>query len=120
MDIFLIGLGGFIGAISRFVVVESVGKRTSSPFPFGTLTVNLIGSFLLGFLYGTKLNHHVTAMLGAGFLGAFTTFSTFQYENVQLGKKKNWKTVFLYVGVSVIAGILLAALGFFLGNELKK
>lgn len=115
MDILYVAIGGLIGAISRFVVVNRVSKHMPSSFPYGTLIVNVIGSFLLGLLYGLAVSVHVKALVGAGFLGAFTTFSTFQYEIVQLRNSGKWKEVFFYISGSVLIGIAVAALGFWLG-----
>lgn len=116
MDILWIGIGGFIGAISRFAVVDAFSRRSISSIPFETLTVNLAGSFLLGLLYGLTLNLHLTALLGTGFLGAFTTFSTFQYEIVQIRRLYKWRSIVSYVSISVISGIAFCALGYVLGH----
>lgn len=87
--VFAIGVGGFFGAISRYLVANRISLWLDSPFPFGTLLVNALGSFLLGFLSRFLLEHLVveeTVRIGilVGFLGAFTTFSTFSYESVAL------------------------------------
>jgi fluoride exporter len=117
MDVLWVAVGGFVGAISRFFVVNFIGKRMNSPFPFGTFAVNMAGSFLLGLLYGAGTSIHITALLGAGFLGSFTTFSTFQYEIAQLGAIGKWKQSILYVGISVCVGVAAAGLGFWVGNN---
>ncbi len=85
----LIGAGGFCGAISRFLVSELVYSRFSTIMPYGTLTVNLAGSILLGIvaqigLSGSLLSDHAKAFAGIGFLGAFTTFSTFSVQTLEL------------------------------------
>ncbi len=83
--LFAIGIGGFFGAISRFLIATWIQKITGSFFPVGTLTVNVLGSFLIGFLYlyfEQSINPIYKAMLITGFLGALTTFSTFSLETV--------------------------------------
>ncbi len=87
--VFAIGIGGFFGAISRYLVAGKISLWLNSPFPFGTLVVNALGSLLLGFLSRFLLEHLVvgeTVRIGilVGFLGAFTTFSTFSYESIAL------------------------------------
>lgn len=112
--ILAVGMGGFAGAIARFYVSRMIASRFSTSFPYGTLTVNLIGSFALGWLFGTTASTFIFAWLGIGFLGAFTTFSTFAVENIRLLQEKRWKIGLLYMGTSYFAGILLAMLGYFL------
>ena len=80
-----IGIGGFFGAISRFLIASWMQKLTGSFFPVGTLTVNVLGSFVIGFLYlyfEQSIHPLYKAMLITGFLGALTTFSTFSLETV--------------------------------------
>lgn len=108
----LVAIGGFFGAVSRYGVNLLVMKKINSIFPFGTLIVNLLGSFLLGLILGGKSTHMVTLLFGTGFLGAFTTFSTYKLESLQLGKNKRWGILFLYLGISYIGGILLAYIGY--------
>ncbi len=114
-----IGIGGFAGAILRFVLIELVRKRSSSGFPYGTLLVNLSGSLLIGLLYGATSDPRLILLLGTGFLGAFTTFSTFQYELVGYGRMKQWMPLFGYLTVSVVLGLLLAAVGHYGGTLLR-
>jgi CrcB protein len=117
----LVGAGGFIGANARFVVARLVGTLFETRFPLGTFVINVSGSFLLGVL-GTivaqKVMPNSEAMrlaLGVGFLGAFTTFSTFEFETHALFDDGSWLTATtnmfasLFVGlVAVRAGIVLA------------
>lgn len=107
----LVALGGFFGAIARFGISNWFKKRYSSPFPIGTLFINLLGAFLLGFIIGKGANQLWQLLLGTGFMGAFTTFSTFKLENIQLHSDRNWKIIALYLGASYTFGILLAFLG---------
>ena len=121
MPYLLVGLGGFIGANARFVVARLVGGLFETKFPLGTFVINVTGSFLLGVL-GTLVAQKVMPnsesmrlALGVGFLGAFTTFSTFEFETHALFDDGSWLTattnIFasLFVGlVAVRAGIILA------------
>ncbi|MCK5540575.1 MAG: fluoride efflux transporter CrcB [Deltaproteobacteria bacterium] len=87
--ILVIGCGGFLGAISRYLVSGWVYTIFGTSMPYGTLTVNLVGSFLLGIiaqlgLTGNFLSSSANSFLGIGFLGAFTTFSTFSVQTLEL------------------------------------
>lgn len=83
--ILAVGAGGFLGAISRFVIATFVQKLTGPAFPYGTLAVNILGSFIIGYLFllfEQTVSPAQKAMLVTGFLGALTTFSTFSLETV--------------------------------------
>lgn len=112
----LVALGGFFGAIARFGVSNWFKKRTSSPLPLGTLFVNLLGAFLLGLIIGKGLSPTWQLLLGTGFMGAFTTFSTFKLENIQLHSGRKWKMLIVYLGITYSLGILLAFLGMKVGG----
>jgi fluoride exporter len=114
----LVAIGGFSGAISRFWVSNMIKQRLISNFPYATLCVNLIGSFFLGILFGLGINESVSLLFGTGFLGAFTTFSTFKLENIQFHAKRKWKLLISYLIISYVFGILLAFLGVMLGGSL--
>ncbi|GAB7388665.1 fluoride efflux transporter CrcB [Bacillaceae bacterium] len=107
----LVGTGGAFGAVARYAVSRWMARRRAT-LPLGTLTVNLLGSFLLGWLYGNGPGETIALLCGAGFLGAFTTFSTLKWESVQLGRKKQWKILCLYLSATYVGGILFAFLGF--------
>ncbi|MDR6998269.1 fluoride efflux transporter CrcB [Neobacillus niacini] len=117
-EVLFVSIGGFFGAIGRFVISKSLQKRSQSGFPIGTLTVNLIGAFLLGFIVGIPIKGHLYSLLGIGFMGAFTTFSTFKLELAGLKKSKKNKHFFRYLVISYLAGIILAFLGILVGKEL--
>ena len=97
--VLFIGVGGFLGAITRFLLSSFVQKSTDTFFPIGTLSVNVLGGFLIGFLalyFEQHLNPEYRALVITGFLGALTTFSTFSYETVMLIEtrliQKRWQT----------------------------
>ena len=118
LSLLLVGAGGFIGAIARFATTQAINKKSSSTVPVSTLTVNILGSFILGFLTGSTAGHALMLFFGTGMMGAFTTFSTFKLEGVQLHLKKE-KRAFLYYNVCCYAGgILSAYIGLMLGRLL--
>jgi len=82
-----IGAGGFFGAISRFLIATNIQKLSGSFFPYGTLSVNVLGSFIIGFaamFFAQTVQPEYKAFVITGFLGALTTFSTFSLENVNM------------------------------------
>jgi fluoride exporter len=117
-NILWVAIGGFFGAISRYSIGLFFKKKYTSAFPFGTLFVNLLGSFLLGLIMGANTDSTIRLLLGTGFMGSFTTFSTFKLENIQLHAKRNMKIAILYLAISYSCGILLAFLGIRLGSLL--
>ena len=108
------GLGG-IAAILRFRLDEFVQRRTDGAFPFGTLTVNVLGSFALGVLTGADLTGDVLLLCGTAVLGSFTTFSTWMLETERLGEEGDERLAVLNVGVSLVAGLAAAVCGWALG-----
>ncbi|HHW38593.1 MAG TPA: fluoride efflux transporter CrcB [Bacillales bacterium] len=114
MQILLVMIGGFIGAIGRFGVGEWLNPNHG--FPFGTLFVNLIGCFLLGWLltymgHRIKKQPYITLFLGTGVIGSFTTFSTFSVETIQLFDQGLVFLSLLYVLISIFFGLLLVYMG---------
>ncbi|SMP10614.1 CrcB protein [Desulfurobacterium pacificum] len=100
-----VGVGGFLGAIARFLIAGFVQKTLGTTFPVGTLCVNVLGSFLIGFLvmvFEYVIAPEWKAMLITGFLGALTTFSTFSYETVVLIQEGLFLKAFFNVAVNVI------------------
>lgn len=109
-----VGTGGFLGAIARYYISQKWNKAASDRLPLGTLTVNLIGSFLLGFILSVSLNDIYILLLGTGFLGAFTTFSTLHKELFILQKyPRKWV---IYFAITYAGGLGFAFLGYFLGK----
>jgi CrcB protein len=111
----MVGIGGFFGAIARFSISQILNNKPSSRIPRGTLIVNLSGAFLLGIIIGVKADTMITLLLGTGFLGAFTTFSTLKLEMIQL-HLNNYKKEFLFYTVTTYGGgLILAYLGYTIG-----
>ncbi|RLQ93755.1 fluoride efflux transporter CrcB [Falsibacillus albus] len=118
MNVLLIAVGGFFGAIARYSISLCFKKVYPTTFPLATLTVNLLGAFLLGILVGSGMASSAYSLLGTGFMGAFTTFSTFKLENIQLREGKNHSTLISYLLVTYTIGISAAFLGIHLGSSL--
>ncbi|PED09910.1 fluoride efflux transporter CrcB [Bacillus pseudomycoides] len=116
MNILLVGIGGFFGAIARFSISNAMKEKYGSLFPYGTLFVNILGSFLLGLLYGAEVSSTWLLLCGTGFMGAFTTFSTFKLEIIQLIHKREGQRAVLYLIMSYMFGIFSAFLGFYIGH----
>jgi CrcB protein len=117
-----IALGGFGGAVSRYAITKLMATRFPSAFPYGTLTVNIVGSFALGWLAGSNMAHDHTytyAALGVGYLGAFTTFSTYAVESLHMTQKKQWRIMIIYQLTSYGISIGAVALGFLVGKSMN-
>jgi len=122
IQIFYILLGGALGALSRFWVSIGMHKYLGMGFPWGTLVVNAIGSFAIGFLWGiwerTGLSPELKAFLFVGILGGFTTFSSFSLETLNLFKAGDYKLALLNVLANNLVSISLVVGGYFLGKFL--
>lgn len=112
----IIGLGGFIGSITRYAIYHYFAQNYSSDYPWGTFAANLIGCFILGLIFGfvangNGLNQALVFFLTTGFCGALTTFSTFSFENVLLLQRGELLVSFIYAGLSLTVGLLFTWLG---------
>ena len=118
----LAGIGGIFGAILRFLLGKWITRKTSGKLPLGTWIINLSGSFVLGLLAVLHLGEFIPDwfwfLCGTGFLGAYTTFSTFGYETIQMFQKRETKNAVFYVTSSVMLGVLFAWIGGLIGNTL--
>ena len=114
--ILLIGSGGFIGSVARYGLQQLAHKLLHWTFPIGTLTVNLIGCFAIGLVYGIAdrsnwLTEDWKSFLAVGICGGFTTISSFSYENIKLLREGAYGPALLYTGMSVILGLALTYSG---------
>jgi CrcB protein len=112
----IIGVGGFIGAIMRYIIGVWIGQKWGKSFPLGTFVINVSGSFLIGLimtLLTEKLmvNPQWRLLLVVGFLGAYTTFSTFEYETGNLLKDGEWMFAAMNVVLSVFLGFAALKIG---------
>lgn len=110
-----VGTGGAIGAILRHLIGVQMKAQFGDGFPYGTLTVNLLGCFLIGLLFQTfstvSVPAHVRLLLITGLLGALTTFSTYGLDTVQLIQRGAWETAVFNLFLNNFLGILLVLLG---------
>jgi CrcB protein len=122
LNLFCLAFGGAIGAISRYLLGLAVMNRyPSPPFPIAMLIVNIIGSLGLGIFFGLKYgsiplgayDDPLYLTIGIGFFGAFTTFSTFSVEAMQLYHHKKWKEISIYVLLSIFGSIICFLIGFY-------
>ncbi|APC07639.1 fluoride efflux transporter CrcB [Neomoorella thermoacetica] len=116
-----VGCGGIAGTLARFLLSRWLGNRVRGTWPLGTLFVNLSGVFLLGLLLALpqgRLPANVTLALGTGFVGAYTTFSTFTYETVTMIGDGEGKRALAYSLGSILGGLLLAWLGWLAAGSL--
>lgn len=124
MDKYLfIGLGGFLGSISRYWLSTLVHKHAGMDFPYGTLTVNIIGCFAMGLLMTMFQEHfvenpNVRLFLIIGILGGFTTFSSFSFDTLALMKAGNFLSAGVNVVVSVTACLSATWIGYYIGENL--
>jgi CrcB protein len=123
MPLLLIGLGGFAGAIARYLVDGAVAERTGGGFPWGTLAVNLSGSFVLGLLFAMTaeraiLPADVRGPVMIGFIGAYTTFSTWMLESWILVEQGSYLPALANLGGSVALGLLAMMAGLAIGRAI--
>jgi CrcB protein len=113
----LIAVAGAAGALARYGIGQAIGLRT---FPWATLSINVAGSFVLGFVLGGPIAERwpgtPTAVIAVGFLGAFTTFSTFTHDAAALLRGDRPVAAFAYVAASVLIGLAASALGYAVGR----
>ncbi|MCW1959995.1 MAG: fluoride efflux transporter CrcB [Mycobacterium sp.] len=109
---------GGLGSVARFVVDRAVARRAARSFPFGTLTVNVTGAVLLGFVTGLALSHQAALLAGTAFVGAYTTFSTWMFETQRLTEERRVGPAVANVVLSVVLGIAAAAAGQLLAGSL--
>lgn len=121
MNVLVIGIGGFVGAVARYGIAAWIGQRWGRSFPLGTFVINVSGSFLIGLLMTLMAerfteNPQWRLLLVVGFLGAYTTFSTFEYETGALLKDGEW----LYAGLNVVMSVIVGFVALKLGEVMAK
>ena len=115
MTLLLVLLGGAVGAPTRYLTDVAVQRLHRTSFPWGTWAVNVVGSFVLG-VVAVGTSTWMQTLVGTGFCGALTTFSTFGYETVRLSEEGETATAAANVVGSLVVGLLAAALGWWLGD----
>jgi len=113
--VLFIGLGSFVGGAGRYLLSQLIQSKALTAFPYGTLTVNIIGCLLIGIVYGiaerSGLSNEWRLFIATGILGGFTTFSAFSYESISLMRDGQAGTALLYIGCSVVLGLLATYIG---------
>lgn len=124
MEFIWVAVGGAAGAASRYGVTQWAGNRFGWSFPWGTLTVNLVGSLVIGFLLAAltakQADPAFRLLLVTGFLGGFTTFSSFSFETLALLEGRRWEAAALYVAASVLVGLIACGIGLVLGRMVTR
>ena len=120
-NLLVIGIGGFIGAIVRYLVSGYFYNLYGNKFPYGTLAVNIIGCLILGFFITLVegkfiISPQMKSFIAIGLLGAFTTFSTFSFETLVLVQRELYLSAFLNIIISISAGLLAVWLGIILAK----
>ncbi|OPJ60987.1 fluoride efflux transporter CrcB [Clostridium oryzae] len=114
MEYVFVGFGGIFGGITRYLLGKYISSHSKAKLPIGTFIINITGALLLGILTSASTSKEIYLILGEGFLGAYTTFSTFMYEGFNLFNGKRKLNAVIYVLSSVILGVL----GFYAGSKI--
>ena len=124
MTLLVVAVGGALGAVSRYLATGWVQGLSGDFFPWGTLVVNVLGSLALGFglvwLQASVASAEARQFVAIGFLGSFTTFSTFSYETVAMLRDGEWWRAGGYVAASVAVGLMAVFLGMGAANALLR
>ncbi len=119
--IIIVGLGGFLGSVSRYLTTHYIHKLFDTNFPLGTLIVNILGCLFIGFILGlfekgSIVSADLRLFLTVGFCGGFTTFSTFTNDSINLANETEIFYLMLYIGFSIFIGISSTFIGRILAN----
>ncbi len=112
----IVGIGGFLGSVTRYLTSQLIHKIFPTNFPLGTLIVNLAGCLLIGIIFGlfekgSILSSDLRLFLTVGFCGGFTTFSTFSNDTINLVNDSEVLYLMIYMGISIFAGISFTYIG---------
>jgi fluoride exporter len=119
---FFVGIGGIVGSLLRYFMSTFASGLWGKGFPFGTLIINLTGSFILGwfttkYILPKRLHPYIISAFSTGVIGSYTTFSTFCLETVHLVENNEYIKGLLYVLISLLGGLLFVRLGMSVGNR---
>jgi CrcB protein len=121
-NIVVIGIAGLIGTLCRYWLFNAIDARAGSDFPFGTVAVNLLGCLLIGFLFQIfehrNVNSAVRFAIFIGFLGGFTTFSSFGIQTFNLMRNGQLALAGLNIGISNVGGLLCVWIGYVIARSL--
>lgn len=120
----LIGLGGFIGANTRYILQQWAAGQWGADFPYGTMIINVSGSFIIGFFLTLAterltISPELRLFVATGFLGGYTTFSSFSYETLRLVELSGWGAALLNFTGNTGLGLAAAVLGMFMARWLQ-
>jgi CrcB protein len=124
LAIVLVGLGGATGSVLRYVISTLVQSQSTSGFPYGTLAVNMVGSFIIGLLIGlsiqtpTKMSENLRLLISTGFCGGFTTFSAFSAESIAFIDKGEFSLAAAYILLSIMLGLGATFVGILLTKQI--
>jgi len=118
----LVGLGGFLGATSRWLLAQSIDRWLHSRFPFGILLVNILGCLVIGYVMGLvhargAVPDHTRLLFTVGFLGSFTTYSTFSWDSLELFRTGHMGYAIANLLITLTAGMLTVWLGYALATR---
>jgi CrcB protein len=113
-----VGLIGGAGSVLRFLVDRAVARRANKAFPFGTLTVNVSGSLILGLITGVAVGPNAALLAGTAAVGSYTTYSTWMFETQRLGEERQVVAATANLVVSIVLGVAAAALGQTIGAHM--
>jgi len=116
MDLVFVGIGGVLGSLARYQLGKVITEKSNTTFPLGTFIINITGAILLGIISSLDANKNMYLLLGDGFLGAYTTFSTFMYEGFNLFQENEKLNAFTYI----LGSLFLCVIGYVFGFELGK
>jgi CrcB protein len=116
MEYLFIAFGGALGSFSRYTIGKKIAERKMSGFPIATFIINISGAILLGIVSSINFDTYKYALLGDGFLGAYTTFSTFMYEGFTLFQNNERLNAGIYITFSFVLGVI----GYIIGVEIYK
>lgn len=116
MQYLIVGFGGIFGSIVRFALGKAIKEKTNTTFPIGTFLINITGAILLGLVNSLGVSSSLYLLLADGFLGAYTTFSTFMYDGFTLFQENEKLNAITYILGSLFLGII----GFIIGLELGR
>ena len=112
MTVYLfVGLGGACGSLVRFILGKKIAEKTLRIFPLGTIIINISGALLLGFVNNIHMGNNLFLFLADGFLGAYTTFSTFMYEGFNVFHDKKYLDTAVYIGGTLLFGLIFYGAG---------
>lgn len=123
MALLYVGVGGAVGSVARYLAMSVIGRLVPSQFPYGTLAVNVLGSFIMGVWIAAMANtlpergRDLHLLFAVGVLGGFTTFSTFSLDVFYLAERGDYAQALIYISGSVIVSIAALAAGVFLVRQ---